>query len=73
MTIAHSKMGKMTVCYNILMLYALSSRSMLSVLVGVLVKKFGLFLNTPRLLVFHKIPYLPKYTATFFFLKMGMT
>jgi hypothetical protein len=23
--------------------------------------------------VFHKIPYLPKYTATFFFLKMGMT
>jgi hypothetical protein len=30
------------------MLGALSSRSALSVLVGVLLKKFGLFLNTPR-------------------------
>jgi hypothetical protein len=32
-----------------LKLCALSSRSALSVLVGALFKKFGLFLNTPRI------------------------
>jgi hypothetical protein len=37
-------------CQN-LTLGALSSRSALSVLVGALFKKFGLFLNTPR--IFH--------------------
>jgi len=36
-------------CQN-LTLRALSSRSMLSVLVGMLFKKFGLFLNTPCIL-----------------------
>jgi hypothetical protein len=40
----------MTVCYQNLTLGALSSRSALSVLVGALFKKFGLFLNTPRIL-----------------------
>jgi hypothetical protein len=33
------------------MLGALSSRSALSVLVGALFKKYGLFLNTPRIFV----------------------
>ena len=46
MTNAHSKTGQMAVCCLNLMLGALSSRSMLSVLVGMLFKKFGLFLNT---------------------------
>jgi hypothetical protein len=39
----------MAVCCQNLMLGALSSRSVLSVLVGALFKKFGLFLNTPRM------------------------
>ena len=38
----------MTVCCQNLTLGALSSRSTLSVLVGALFEKFGLFLNTPR-------------------------
>jgi hypothetical protein len=38
----------MEVCQN-LTLGALSSRSALSVLVGALFKKFGLFLNMPRI------------------------
>jgi hypothetical protein len=42
-------MGKMAVCCPNLTLGAFSSRSALSVLVGVLFKKFGLFLNTPRI------------------------
>jgi hypothetical protein len=36
-------MGQMAVCYQNLMLGALSSRIMLSLLVGALFKKFGLF------------------------------
>ena len=48
MTNAHSKMGKMAVCCQNLLLGALSSRSVLSALVGTLFQKFGLFLNTPR-------------------------
>jgi hypothetical protein len=48
---AHSETGQIAVCQN-LMLGVLSSRSALSVLVGVLFKKFGLFLNTPR-----RVPY----------------
>ena len=40
----------MAVCYQNLTLGALSSRSALSVLVGALFKKFGLFLNMPRVL-----------------------
>jgi hypothetical protein len=45
MTNAHSQM---TACCRNLTLGALSIRSALSVLVGDLFKKFGLFLNTPR-------------------------
>jgi hypothetical protein len=37
----------MAVCCQNLTLGALSSRNVLSVLVGALFKKFGLFLNTP--------------------------
>jgi len=45
---AHSETGQMAVCCQNLTLPALSSRSALSMLVGALIKKFGLFLNTPR-------------------------
>ena len=38
----------MAVCCQNLTLGAISSRSALSMLVGALFKKFGLFLNTPR-------------------------
>jgi hypothetical protein len=48
MTNAHSETGQMTVCFQNLTLGALSNRSALSVLVGALFEKFGLFLNTPR-------------------------
>ena len=51
MTIAHSETGQMAVCCQNLMLGALSSCSALSVLVGVLFKKFGLFLNMSRTLI----------------------
>jgi hypothetical protein len=44
---AHSETGQMAVCCQNLTLGALSSRSALSMLVGALFKKFGLFLNTP--------------------------
>jgi hypothetical protein len=43
----HSEMGQMAVSCQNLTLGALSSRSMLSVLVGMLLKTFGLFLNMP--------------------------
>jgi len=43
----------MAVCCHNLMLGALSSRSMLSVLVGALFKKFGLFLNMPHIPKIH--------------------
>ena len=49
-TNAHSETGQMAVCSQNLTLGALISRSALSVLVGALFKKFGLFLNTPRTL-----------------------
>jgi len=39
----------MAVCSQNLMLDALSSRSALSVLVGALFKKLGLFLNNPHM------------------------
>jgi len=39
----------MTVCCQNLALDALNSRSALIVLVGAVFKKFGLFLNTPRM------------------------
>jgi hypothetical protein len=48
MTNAHSETGQMAVCCQNLLLGALSSRSVPSVLAGALFKKFGLFLNTPR-------------------------
>jgi hypothetical protein len=47
MTNAHSETPQMTVCCRDLKLGALSSHSALFVLVGILFKKFGLFLNTP--------------------------
>jgi len=47
-TNAHSETGQMAVCCLNLTIGALSSRSALSLLVGALFKKFGLFLNTPR-------------------------
>jgi hypothetical protein len=40
----------MAVCCQNLTLGALSSRSALSMLVGALFKKFGVFLNTPRII-----------------------
>ena len=46
---AHSEMRQIAVCRQNLTLGALSSRSALSVLVDALFKKFGLFLNTPRM------------------------
>jgi len=45
-TDTHSETGQMAVCCQNLTLGALSNRSALSVLVGALFKKFGLFLNT---------------------------
>ena len=45
-TNAHSETGQMAVCCQNPQLGALSSRSAPSLLVGVLFKKFGLFLNT---------------------------
>jgi hypothetical protein len=50
MTNAHSGKGQMAVCCQNPMLGALSSRSALSMLIGALFKKFGLFLNTPRII-----------------------
>ena len=47
-TNAHSETGQMAVCCQNLTLSALSNRSTLPVLVGVLFKTFSLFLNTHR-------------------------
>jgi len=44
----------MAVCCQNLTLGALNSRSALTLLVGVLFKKFGLFLNTPRIVYGHE-------------------
>jgi len=49
-------MGQMAVCCQNLTLGALSSSSALSVLVGMLFKKFGLFLNTPCISYRQKVP-----------------
>jgi len=46
---AHSETRQMTVCCQNLMLGALNSHSTHSVLVSTLFKKFGLFLNAPRI------------------------
>jgi hypothetical protein len=51
MTYVHSEMGQMAVCCQNLMLGVLNSCNVLSVLVGVLFKKFGLFLNMLRMFV----------------------
>jgi hypothetical protein len=48
---AHSETGQMAVCCQNLMIGALSSHSALCVLVGLLFKKFGLFLNNPRMYI----------------------
>jgi hypothetical protein len=53
-TNTHSETGQMAVCRQNLPLGALNSRSAPSMLVGALFKKFGLFLNTPRILYFIK-------------------
>jgi hypothetical protein len=55
MTNAHSETGQMTVCCQNVPLGALSSRSAPSVLVGALFKKFGLFLNTPRVCIVYLV------------------
>jgi hypothetical protein len=47
MTNAHREMRQMAVCCQNLTLGVFSSCSALSVLVGTLFKKFGLFLNAP--------------------------
>jgi hypothetical protein len=47
-------MGQMALCCQNLMPGALNSRSALSLLVGALFKKFGLFLNTPHYYGFGK-------------------
>jgi hypothetical protein len=49
MTNAYSETGQMADCRQNLKLGALSSWSALSMLDGALFKKFGLFLNTPRI------------------------
>jgi hypothetical protein len=46
-------MGQMAVCRPNLTLDALSSRSAFSMVVGALFKKFGFFLNTPCIVVYH--------------------
>jgi len=50
-TNAHSETGQMAVCCQNVTLGVLSSRSVLSVLVGTLSKKFGLSLNTPLYII----------------------
>jgi hypothetical protein len=50
-TNADNETGQMAVCCQNLTLGVPSSRSALSMLVGGLFKKFGLFLNTPRILL----------------------
>ena len=54
-TYAHSETGQMAVYCQNLTLGALSSRIAISVLVGALFKKFGLFLNTPRILILLRV------------------
>jgi hypothetical protein len=46
---ALSETGQMAVCCQNLTLGELSSRNALSLLVGALFEKFGLFLNKPRM------------------------
>jgi hypothetical protein len=48
-TNAYSETGQMAVCCQNLTLGALSSRSALSMLVGALFKRLGLFFNTPHI------------------------
>jgi hypothetical protein len=48
-TNADSETGQIAVCCQNLTLGALNSRSALSLLFGALFKKFGLFLNAPRM------------------------
>ena len=56
---AHSETGQMAVCCQNLPLGELSSHSAPSVLVGELLKKFGLFLNTVVLLDIWQVLYSP--------------
>jgi hypothetical protein len=51
-TNAYSGTGQMAVCCQNLTLGALSSRSPLSMPVGVFFKKFGLFLNPPYIYIY---------------------
>jgi hypothetical protein len=50
-TDAHSETGQMALCCQNLTLGSHSCRSALSMLVGALCKKFGLFLNTPHIVI----------------------
>jgi len=55
----------MAVCCQNLTLGALSRRSALSVLVGALFKKFGLFLNTHRIIVAFVVRKKDKYKSRY--------
>ena len=54
MTNAHGETGQMAVCCQSLTLGVLSSHSALSLLVGMLFKKLGFFLNIPRVPIDYK-------------------
>jgi hypothetical protein len=56
-TNAHSETGQMAVCCQNLTLGVHSSRSALCMLVGALLKKFGVFLNTPRIFLYLTSPH----------------
>jgi len=58
-TNAHSETGEMAVCCQNLALGAPSSHSALSMLVGALFKKFGLFLNTPLIMIQYSLLHVP--------------
>jgi hypothetical protein len=62
-TNSHSETGQMAVCCQTLTLGALSSRSALSLLVGALFKKFGLFLNTPCICIWAVASFDPTRTS----------
>jgi hypothetical protein len=53
-TNAYSETRQMAVCYQNLTLGAISSRSALSLLVGALFNKFGLFMDTPCIFSFRR-------------------
>jgi len=64
-TYAHSETGQMAVCCQNLVLGALCSHSTLSVLVGALFKKFGIFLNMPHIYIYIYIYILKAYICRY--------